>query len=539
MSRPTRRLPGAIAYHHPVAFFGGVAAVTAGVCLHLPMFFGAADMHYRLVGMAPDIPMLIGMALIVLGLLATTYGLLPPRGRTPERVADLRVAPLDDARITPAHVGLLVVMALAVTIDALKPITLSFVLPGFAKEYGLKSVLNPKGHPSSALLALAGISGTVVGSFAWGYLGDRIGRRASILLAAVLFIATSICGAMPSYQWNLAMCFLMGLGVGGMLPIIFALVAEIVPARHRGWLLVLIGGNVATAYVVVSWLSSALSSYGWRVLWFVGLPTGVMLILLDRWIPESPRFLIGSGRAEEARAVMARFGVAATPVGEPELSHEEPLRGRWALLVSRPFLGATTLVAVLGAGVGLVTYGFQLWMPTNLEKLGFTSVTSANILRESALIGLPFTLVVALLYGFWSSRRTMLLLALATAAALVGFAIAGKGLAGHRALLDALLIVPITGINAVLAALCAYSAEVYPTKVRSRSTGLAAGATKAGGVVIILLVAGAVAPPSIATTALIGAVPMALGALALALLGIETRSRALEEITAQELATTP
>lgn len=50
---------------------------------------------------------------------------------------------------------------------------------------------------------------------------------------------------MPGFAWNLVMCFLMGIGAGGMLPITFALIAETVPARHRGWLMVLIGGGVA------------------------------------------------------------------------------------------------------------------------------------------------------------------------------------------------------------------------------------------------------------------------------------------------------
>ena len=50
---------------------------------------------------------------------------------------------------------------------------------------------------------------------------------------------------MPDFYWNLGMCFLMGLGVGGMLPIAYALLAETIPARHRGWLMVLVGADVA------------------------------------------------------------------------------------------------------------------------------------------------------------------------------------------------------------------------------------------------------------------------------------------------------
>ena len=54
------------------------------------------------------------------------------------------------------------------------------------------------------------------------------------------------------------MCFIMGLGVGGMLPIAYALMAETIPARHRGWVMVLIGGDIAGAYIITSWLASSL-----------------------------------------------------------------------------------------------------------------------------------------------------------------------------------------------------------------------------------------------------------------------------------------
>jgi putative MFS transporter len=151
------------------------------------------------------------------------------------------------------------------------------------------------------------------------------------------------------------------------------------------------------------------------------------------------------------------------------------------------------------------------------------------------LIGFPLNFLVAWLYGFWSSKRTIVLLTLLTAASLAGFALAGDRVADDRALLYALLVVPIWGISSVVAVLSAYSSEVYPTRVRSRGTGLAAGASKLGGVLVIALVVAAVAPPSIAGTALIGAVPMTLAAVAVLLWGIETRRRRLEEITADEL----
>ena len=531
---------GGLHFHHPAAFWVGTAAVTAGVVLHLPMYLGAEDMGYHLAGMAVDLPMKLGMALIVAGLAATFYGVYPSGRGVPAAAARIRVRALDDARLSRAHVGLLLVLAMAVTIDVMKPVTLSFVVPGMAREYGLKSALNPAGSVPVAYLPLFGIAGTVLGSFLWGWLGDRIGRRASILLAGVLFIATAVCGSMPDYRWNFVMCFLMGLGVGGMLPITFALLAETVPSRHRGWLMVLVGGDVAGAYIITSWLSAELTpTYGWRMLWLLGLPTGVLLIVLNRWIPESPRFLIQNGREAEARAVMDRYGAGFVEEGQSELDVEEGVRGGWAQLVASPFRGLSGVVALFGIGVGLVTFGFQLWIPSNLQRLGFDEVTSSTILRDSALLGFPATFLIAVLYGFWSSKKTMIVLGLVTAASLLGFVLLGDRVADNRTRLDLLLILPITGISSILAVLVAYASETFPTRIRSRGTGLAAGASKIGGVAVIALVAAGATPPSIATTALIGALPLVLGAIAMAVFGVETRRRRLEDITAEELNLEP
>ena len=530
-----RRL-GGVTFHHAGAFWFGVMAVTAGVIAHIPMYLMGKDMGYRLAGMPMDLPMMLGMGAIVVGLIASLYGLYPRSADETARAASrIQVSALDDAPLNIAHVSLLVAMALAVIIDVMKPTALAFVMPGMTLEYGLKSPLNPGGTIPAAYLALSGIVGTVLGSFLWGWLGDRIGRRASILYAGIGFIATSICGAMPDFSWNLVMCFLMGIAVGGMLPICYALLAEAIPARHRGWLMILIGADVAGGYVITSWLAAALvPTFSWRILWLIGLPTGVVFILLNRWIPESPRFLLAVGRNEEARTVMARYGAHVVDEAPAAAPVEAPVRDRWSELLGPGFLPQTLVVGCLAIGSGLVLFGFNLWIPTNLRKLGFTEADA--ILRNAALIGFPLTFAVAWMYGFWSSRRTIIVLSSLTAASLFGFVVAGDAVLQNRWLLYLLLVVPIWGISSVVAVFSVYSSEIYPTRIRSRGTGFAAGASKAGGVAIIALVVFGIAAPSISTVALIGAIPMAVAVLLTMLYGVETRNRSLEDITGEELA---
>jgi putative MFS transporter len=520
-----------IRFPHPIAFCAGILLVVGGVLGHLPMYLMGRDNGFRLTGMPMDAPMLLGMVAIVVGLAASLYGLLPPSRRSgPE--GRLRIEAMDDARLGWAHIALLIAMSVAVTIDIMKPTALAFVMPGMTLEYGLRSPINPTGMIAAAWVPLSGIVGTVLGSFLWGWLGDRIGRRACILYAGIGFIATSVCGAMPDFWWNVAMCFLMGLAVGGMLPICYALLAETMPSRHRGWLMILVGADIAGAYILTSWLASALvPDYSWRILWLVGLPTGVVFIFLNRWIPESPRFLMLKGRFEEARSVMKRYGAELIVEADaPRATETAEAPARWMELFKGQHTGASLAICFLALGSGLVLFGFNLWIPTNLRKLGITDAD--EILRNASLMGFPLTFVVAWMYGFWSSKKTITILSAVTAAALFGFVVEGDNLLANRGLLYLLLVVPIWGIGAVIAVLSVYSSEIYPTRVRSHGTGFAAAASKAGGVAIIALVVFGITTPSIRTVALIGAVPLTLAAIFIAFFGIETRKRTLEAISA-------
>ena len=152
--------PGGVTFHHPVAFWFGVVAVTFGVIAHLPMYLMGNDNGYKLVGMPMDRPMMMGMAAIVVGLAASLYGLYPRVIEVnAQMTSKIRVSALDDAPLSATHVGLLLAMAMAVMIDIMKPTALAFVMPGMTLEYGLKSPLNPNGTFPAAWVALSGITG--------------------------------------------------------------------------------------------------------------------------------------------------------------------------------------------------------------------------------------------------------------------------------------------------------------------------------------------------------------------------------------------
>ncbi len=500
------------------AFVLGCVAVTIGVVAHLPMFAMARSMGYRLAGMPMDGMMIGGMVLIVLGTLVAAYGLLP-RNLAAQRAAaaDIVVAAPEDAALSPAHWGLMAVLVVALVIDVMKPASLGFTVPGMISEYGV-----PKRTVS--LVPFFALAGTVTGSVLWGWIADVYGRKASILLSAVMFVGTSICGAMPSLAWNIAMCFMMGAAAGGMLPVTYALLAEMMPNRHRGWSLVLVGGLGAVGgYFAASGISAILQPvFGWRILWLANLPTGLTLVLLGALIPESAKFLLARGRVQEAEAVMRRFGATAT---RASVRITGP---RATALTGVKLYGKLAALSICALSWGLVNFGLLLWLPADLVAKGYSVGVSSRLLAESALIAFPTVFLAAFLYSRWSTKwslAVMIALTLAGLLLVLQLELAGSG---SPVLPVALLIV---GTNGIIAIVLPYAAESFPMRVRGRATGWVAACTKAGGLIAQGLTIAGIAL-SMGASSLMVMVPTALSLVLVAWFGRETRGRDLRDLDA-------
>ena len=457
-----------------LAFWIGSSVVSVGVVLHLPMFWMARNTGFNMSGMPMDPGMLFGMPLIVVGIAAAGYGFLPIRLAA---VHEYRtIAPPEDAPLTAAHWRLMGVLAVALVIDIMKPASLGFVTPGMRSEYGVD-------RATVALLPLSALFGTAAGSFIWGALADIYGRRASILLSSVMFVGTSICGAMPSFWWNVAMCFLMGAAAGGMLPVAYALLAEIMPTKHRSWSLVLVGGiGSLGGYFAASELSALLQPlFGWRIMWFLNLPTGLLLIALSPLIPESARFLQHIGRLDAARATFARFGAVIS-------------------------LAPSALVAE-GRSVGV----------------------ASTVIARSTLIAAPTIVVSAYLYSVWSTKSSLILAIGITSLGLLAILLRGIGMLPILANPVMPLSLLIVGSSAMISILLPYATENYPIRSSGRATGWVAGWSKIGGLIARGLSAVALVPAlGIAAAAI--SVPAVVSLALIGLFGRETRGRDLREL---------
>ncbi|MFH8610557.1 MFS transporter [Streptomyces sp. NPDC018029] len=478
---PTSLIP------RPVAFWSGVALTFAGVAEHLWMYIDSAHMDFDMSSMGMTPLMWEAMVAIVVGVLISGFALIQPTA-----AAD-RPAPPPAQLTTGGRRRLVAILSFALMVDQMKPATLAFVSPGMREEFHLSA-------SEVAWLPTVALTGTVIGSLVWGRAADRIGRRATILISSLLFLGTTVCGAMPTFSGNLIMCALMGMAAGGMLPVVYALMTESLPPGRRAAIMVLQAGLTTTGgYMAASGLAALLLPVaGWRLLWFAQLPLVLVLIALNRWIPESAAFTAGAVKPEPVPA---------------------------SALFQRPQRAKTLVISGYALAWGLIYWGFITFLPSLLEdSSGEGGMSAATLLFISSLLSIPACAVAAWMYTRWSAKGTMVVYGALTVTALL--ALAAIGTHGSRPLLLTAVMVLFAGTAGVIALLGPYTAEVYPTAIRGTAGGWAAAVGKSGGafgppLIAVLLSA----PGGMRTAALLVALPMALAAIAVAVRGSSPQTK--------------
>lgn len=445
---------------------------------------------------------------------------------------DAIIAALDRAPLTRRHVFFITALLAALIFDYAKPFTISFVIPGMREMWNLSET-------SASYLAVAGLSGTMVGSVFWGFMADRIGRRTTLLWTVGIFSIATICGFAVHY-WNaLLACFVMGFGVGGETPVVFALAAEYLPVKVRARLLLFLAVIGPTAgYALAALIATGANAlypdvFAWRLMWLVQfIPAALIVVLRSRIVPESARYLLAHNRIKEAR-IAAEFLLGS--IWE-ESAHIEQGKERTVALSLPNLYGRTLGLGLYSFAWGLANFGFITWLPTLLRRLGYAGAISSGYLALSALIAIPALAITARLLTHWSTRWTLTTYAVAGALALLSL---GTGLtAGSPTplFLVAMSSLVFFFITSIGGAFSLYAAEVFPTAIRAGRSGMVAAAGKLGGVVGpyfggLWLTGGG--------SALGLQLPMAgaliAGAIALALASVETRGHSLEQIESENI----
>jgi AAHS family benzoate transporter-like MFS transporter len=360
--------------------------------------------------------------------------------------------------------------------------------------------------------------GMLVGAVLVGLLTDLLGRRRLVLASVAVFsLAMVLCGIAPGVTLFAAGRVLVGIGVGGVLPSIAALVFEYSPRQRRNLntALAFVGVGLGGALAAVA-AATVVPQHGFHAEYLIGgLAALVVLPLAARFLPESLVYLRASGQDQAAEQWIQRLGLDPALAEPPASAVEEQAggRGRIAALFSRRRAATTVLFCLTTFASLLVLFGLYTWLPQLMRSAGYelgSALAFLIVLNVGTAIG---PVAVGRLADRIGSRP-------ATAASFL-LAVVGIAVLSYPLPLGVLyLAVVLAGVGTVGTQILinVFIATRYPTRIRATAIGTALAVGRLGGILGpvyggILLTAQLPTPVlfyAFAAPALLGAILVAL-----------------------------
>ncbi|GAB7068124.1 MFS transporter [Mycolicibacterium hodleri] len=378
---------------------------------------------------------------------------------------------LDDLPVGPMHRRVVLAVGLGLFFEIYEIFLSSTISTTLKTQYDL-------GGTELKLLLASTFLGMFIGSAALGGLADRIGRRRAFLFNLTWFSVWTLIGA---FSLNPAMLvatrFLAGLGIGAEYPVADAYLSDVLPKSDRGRLAAWAYTCSFVAVPVLGFMSLGLTEHGllgvpgWRLLLVIGSIGAVAVALLRRGLPESPRWLAGVGRSDDAMAALRRFEtdpttapVAATrePDSPPPAVVTKPLK-RLGISPYRQRLG---MLAVFHVFQSFGYYGFGTLAALVLVSRGY-DVTTSLLYTSLSYLGYPVGSVLAIPLLRWFERKYLVM---GSIGALAAFGLLFATV--HQTALIVVFGFLTTATSNVFSNVYhVYQAEIFPTDVRATAVG--------------------------------------------------------------------
>ena len=382
------------------------------------------------------------------------------------------------------HYQLLLLIGLGWLFDAMDTGLISFILARLTEEWSLTAT------QKASIVSIAFV-GMAIGAVLSGKLSDRIGRKNVFIGTLVIYsVATALCGLAPDLTALLVCRFVVGIGLGGQLPVAVSLMSEYLPSAVRGRFIVLL-----ESFWGLGWLVSALIAYfvipdfGWRMAFLLGgLPLFYGIFLYYK-LPESIPFLLQHGKKQQALHHFTQIH-QTNKLPLPNIHADDVILGTsqkvsfgFGDLFSKSLYKSTVMLWVLWFGIVFSYYGIFTWLPSLLVNKGFTIVSSFEYVLLMIVAQLPGYLAAA-----WCVER------FGRKATLAGFIVMCAVSAYFFGQASSVAVLLVWGCLMSFFNLGAwgvvytYTPELYPASMRATGSGAAAAVGRVGGIVAPMVI---------------------------------------------------
>lgn len=425
------------------------------------------------------------------------------------------------------HTKARIIVGSATFFDAFDALSIAFVLPVLIGLWHIEPL-------EIGVLIGASYIGQFIGALTFGWYAERRGRIRSVTIAiAIMSVMSMGCALSGSFAVLLVCRFIQGIGVGGEMPVAATYISELSNAHGRGkyfllYELIFPVGLMATGQIG-AWLVPLI---GWKIMFWIGAVPGLLIALLIARLPESPRWLISKGRFDEAEAVVRDMEASTDRRIEPG-RRQQPNKGvmnaraGWRELLSPFYRGRTLVVWVLWATAFFIANSLNNWLPTLYRSVYHLPLQTALRAASMTNVAQVALLLICAYVIDRVGRRNWTVSAFCLSAILF----ACLGLFAAHDVWSAMVLGTLSYglIGSIAAVLYLYTPEVYPTRMRATSTGLATSWLRLASAVGPSLAGLLLHKRGIGSVFVMFAVVAVVGAIC-ALRMTETRERSLEEI---------
>lgn len=382
---------------------------------------------------------------------------------------------IDNAKFSLFHWKVLVWCLLIIIFDGYDLVIYGVALPLLMQQWSLTAV-------QAGLLASAALFGMMFGAMIFGTLSDRLGRKKTIMICVTLFSGFTFLGAFATNPVEFAILrFIAGLGIGGVMPNVVALMTEYAPKKIRSTLVAIMFSGYAiggmTSALLGAWL---VKDMGWQNMFLIaGIPL-LMLPIIWKFLPESLAFLIKSGKEEQAKQIINKLLPTrdihqnTQLVFNENIHHEAPVKALFQ--DGRAFITFMFWIAFFMCL--LMVYALGSWLPKLMLQAGYSLGASMLFLFALNIGGMVGAIGGGALADRFHLKPVITSMFVIGAAALILL-----GFNSPQIVLYSLIALAGAATIGSQILLYTFVAQFYPTTVRSTGMGWASGIGRIGAII--------------------------------------------------------
>lgn len=380
----------------------------------------------------------------------------------------------DSQKFNRFHLGLLLSCIFIIVVDGYDMFMLGAIMPSLMEDWGMDPVTGGK-------LGSYALFGMMIGALVFGPLADRIGRKKVIIICTVMFSVFTFTSGFSNGPDSFGIQrFIAGIGLGGVMPNLIALVTEYAPKKLKSTLVaVMFSGHAFGGIVAALGALALLPNFGWKAVVFLAAFPLLILPILIRAMPESYSYLIKVNKKEELVKTLNKVkNDGKFTTNDEYVIHVADDNDTSLRKLFTDNRGRSTIMFWLAAFMSLIVmYGLSTWLPKIMQNAGYPIGSSLLFLVTLNLGGVTGAIFGGKLADKFGSRKVLLFFFL------FGFlSLSALSLRPNMILLYVLLFIAGATTTGTQINTNAYVSQFYPSGIRSTGVGWELGIGRIGGI---------------------------------------------------------